>query len=75
MWNIDSNHEGEEAGAHFQEHLQHISLYQIMQDTIIAKELGVTKGKYDLGVNDTMAREIKRKEKELVKEVHWEDYN
>lgn len=75
LWNIDWNHEGEETEAHFQEHLQHISLYKIMPDTVVAKEIGATKAKYDLSATDTMVREIKRKEPGLAKSIDWQQYD
>jgi hypothetical protein len=75
IWNIDWNHEGEETEAHFQEHLQHISLYTIREDTVIAKEIGMTKAKYDLNASDTAMLEIKRKEAGLFKSIDWENYN
>lgn len=75
MWNIDWNHEGEESEAHFQEHLQHISLYTIREDTVIAKEIGITKEKYDLNSGDTAIAVIKRNESRLFKDIRWEDYD
>jgi hypothetical protein len=61
--------------SHFAEHKQFISIYKIKEDTILIKEIGKTKNKFDFFENKNALYELQKKEPVLRKAINWSDYN
>jgi hypothetical protein len=68
--------------SHFSTHRQSMGIYKIMEDTIIYKDLGMTKYRYDLHAhkfeengNDNIILRLKKQETALTGMINWDEYD
>jgi hypothetical protein len=71
IWNMNVENE-KDLESHFAPHRQSVSEYSIKSDTVILKEIGISKYKYDLFDNaDTDIGKFQEQEKKLNKNIKW----